>query len=103
MMIFFIELESGINIIEKLRQLLTVYYQGPSLNDRIWQLNAFERKSQEPIAAAILRLSRLLDQTESLVPTSHGQSRKELMLSNAICQLALPGAKHRVEKFKRDS
>ena len=103
MLIFFMELDHGIHILEKIRQLLVVYYQGPSLNDRIWQLNAFERKSQEPIAAAILRLSRLLDQTETLVPTSHRQSRKELMISNAICQLALPGAKHRVEKFKRDS
>ena len=102
MMIFFMELESGINIIEKLRQLLIVYHQGLSLSDRIWQLNTFERTPLEPIAAAILRLTRLLDQTESLVPTSHRQSRKELMLSNAICQHALPGAKHRVEKFKRD-
>ena len=103
MMIFFMELDPGTHILEKLRQLLIVYYQGPSLNDRIWQLTTFERKSQEPIAAAILRLSRLLDQTETLVPISHRQSRKELMLSSAICQLALPGAKHRVEKFKRDS
>ena len=91
MMIFFMELDPGTHILEKLRQLLIVYYQGPSLNDRIWQLTTFERKSQEPIAAAILRLSRLLDPTETLVPISHRQSRKELMLSSAICQLALPG------------
>lgn len=71
MMIFFMELQSGLNIVEKLRQLLTVYHQGPSLSDRVLHLSTFELKPLEPIADAILRLTRLLDQTESLVPDSH--------------------------------
>ena len=100
MLTFWLDLETSVSTIEKLRSLLTINFQGPTISDRLKQLRQFERNPSETLQSAILRLGIILDKTESLVPQHQRDSRKELILCSAISRLAIPPVRSIIERFK---
>ena len=73
-----------------------------SNGDRLRDLESFERKSFEALDSVYLRLSATLDSKASLIPPPSRIGRSEHVLSHAIYTLALPGAKHRLAKFRSE-
>ena len=102
MLTFWLDLETSVSTIEKLRSLLTIYFQGPSISDRLKQLKQFERSPSETLQSAILRLGIILDKTESLVPQHQRDSRRELILCSAISRLAIPTVRSKIESFRKE-
>ena len=102
MLTFWIDQEPELSTQEKLQGLLTIFFKGPSVSDRLRQLKDFERNEGESLQSTILRLSLLLDKTETLFPLQHRASRREVFISNAISRLAHPLVRSKVERFKKE-
>ena len=102
MLIFWMDQEPGLPTLEKLQGLLTIFFKGPSISDRLRQLKDFQREESESLESTILRLSLLLDKTETLFPLQHRESRREVFISNAISRLSHPLVRSKVERFKKE-
>ena len=57
MLIFWMDQEPGLPTLEKLQGLLTIFFKGPSISDRLRQLKDFQREESESLESTILRLS----------------------------------------------
>ena len=102
MLTFWLNQDTEMLTLEQLRRLLTIYFKGPTVSDRLRQIKEFERGISESLESAILRLTLLLDKTEMLFPRKHRETRREIFVSNAISRLSHPLVRPKVERFKRE-
>ena len=102
MLTYWMDIENDTPTIEKLKGLLTIFFKGPSISDRLRQIKEFERSQAESLESAILRLGLLLDKTETLFPRQHRESRREIFISNAISRLSHPMVRSKIERFKKE-
>ena len=70
MLSFWLDQDAEMSTLEKLRGLLTIFFKGPTISDRLRQIKEFERGQSESLESAILRLTLLLDKTEMLSPVN---------------------------------
>ena len=102
MLTYWLDQDTEMSTLEKLRGLLTIYFKGPTVSDRLRQIKEFERGQSESLESAILRLTLLLDKTEMLFPRKQRETRREIFVSNAISRLSHPLVRPKVERFKRE-
>ena len=97
MLSFWLDQDAEMSTLEKLRGLLTIFFKGPTISDRLRQIKEFERGQSEPLESAILRLTLLLDKTEMLFPRKQRETRREIFISNAISRLSHPLVRPKIE------
>ena len=85
--------------LEKLKGLLTLFFKGPSISDRLKQLIDFKRGESETLESAILRLGILIDKTQMIFPPQQRESRREIFISTAISRLSHPLVRSKIERF----
>ena len=102
MLSFWLDQDAEMSTLEKLRGLLTIFFKGPTISDRLRQIKEFERGQSESLESAILRLTLLLDKTEKLFPRKQRETRREIFISNAISRLSHPLVRPKIERFKRE-
>ena len=102
MLSYWLDQDADMSTLEKLRGLLTIFFKGPTVSDRLRQIKEFERGQSESLESAILRLSLLLDKTEMLFPRKQRETRREIFISNAISRLSHPLVRPKIERFKRE-
>ena len=102
MLSFWLDQDAEMSTLEKLRGLLTIFFKGPTISDRLRQIKEFERGQSESLESAILRLTLLLDKTEMLFPRKQRETRREIFISNAISRLSHPLVRPKIERFKRE-
>ena len=90
MLSYWMDQDPGLSTSEKLKGLLTIFFKGPSISDRLRALKDFQKEQSESIESAILRLGLLLDKTETLFPIQQRESRREFFIHKAISRLSPP-------------
>ena len=68
MLSFYLDLEPDTPILDKIHRLLVVFYNAPTIVDRLRQLKNFRRAPLESLESAVMRLSIVIDNTQALIP-----------------------------------